>query len=38
LTGRPPVRLRTDDLFLVTCRYDPGEQGEHWDTWRRLEK
>ncbi len=34
----PPTRLRTDDLFLVTCRYDPGEKRTHWDTWRRLEK
>jgi hypothetical protein len=34
----PPARLRTDDLFLVTCRYDPCEKREHWDTWRRLEK
>ncbi|NLF73588.1 MAG: hypothetical protein GX575_31505 [Candidatus Anammoximicrobium sp.] len=33
-----PARLQTDDLFLVTCRYDPGEQREHWDTWRRLGK
>lgn len=34
----PRARLRTDDLFLVTCRYDPGEKREHWDTWQRLEK
>ena len=34
----PPARLQTDDLFLVTCRYDPCEKREHWDTWRRLEK
>ena len=32
----PPERLRTDDLFIVTCRYDPCEKRGHWDTWRRL--
>ena len=30
----PPSRLRTDDLFLVTCQYDPGETRGHWDSWR----
>jgi hypothetical protein len=34
----PPARLSTDDVFLVTCRYDPCEQRAHWDTWRRLGK
>jgi len=32
----PPTRLKTDDLFVVTCRYDPGEKRGHWDTWRRV--
>jgi hypothetical protein len=30
----PPNRLRTDDLFLVTCQYDPCEKRSHWDSWR----
>lgn len=34
----PPARLQTDDLFLITCRYDPCEKREHWDTWRRLQE
>lgn len=34
----PPERLRTDDLFLVTCVYDPGETRGHWDTWRQLDR
>ncbi len=29
-----PARLRADDLFVVTCRYDSGEKRGHWDTWR----
>ena len=29
-----PARLRSDDLFVVTCRYDPGEKRGRWDTWR----
>jgi hypothetical protein len=32
----PPARLRSDDLLVFTCRYDPCEKREHWDTWRRL--
>jgi hypothetical protein len=31
-----PSRLRTDDLFLVTCQYDPGETRGHWDSWRTI--
>ncbi|NOX53177.1 MAG: zinc carboxypeptidase [Planctomycetes bacterium] len=33
----PPKRLRDDDLFVVTCQYDPGETRRRWDTWRRLD-
>ena len=29
----PPDRLKADDLFLVTCRYDPGETRVHWRGW-----
>jgi hypothetical protein len=32
----PPQRLRSDDLFVVTCRYDPCEKREHWNTWRSI--
>lgn len=32
-----PSRLRTDDLFFVTCQYDPCEKRGHWDTWRSIE-
>ena len=32
----PPDQLRQDDLFLVTCAYDPRERRTHWDTWRRI--
>ncbi|MFA5191599.1 MAG: M14 family zinc carboxypeptidase [Verrucomicrobiia bacterium] len=31
-----PSRLRTHDLFVVTCQYDPCEKRGHWDTWRSL--
>lgn len=31
-----PARLRKDELFVVTCHYDPGEKRGHWDTWRHL--
>ena len=33
----PPERLQRDDLFLVTCDYDPGEKRERWDSWRRAD-
>lgn len=33
----PPEHLAADDLFIVTCKYDPGEKRGHWDTWRTLE-
>jgi len=32
-----PAQLAQDDLFVVTCAYDPGERRKHWDTWRTLE-
>jgi hypothetical protein len=31
----PPERLVADDLFVVTCDYDPGERRERWD-YRRF--
>ncbi|MHB8971604.1 MAG: M14 family zinc carboxypeptidase [Pirellulaceae bacterium] len=31
-----PSRLRSDNLFLVTCQYDPGETRGHWDSWRNI--
>ena len=31
-----PARLRQDDLFVVTCAYDPGEKRERWDLWKHL--
>lgn len=33
----PPERLAEDDLFVVTCKYDPNAQRGHWDTWRQFE-
>lgn len=32
-----PERLRTEDLFVVTCQYAPRVERRRWDTWRRLE-
>jgi zinc carboxypeptidase len=32
----PPKRLGEDDLFVVTCDYDPGEKRGRWDTWKRV--
>lgn len=29
-----PERLRLDDLFVVTCQYDPHEQRGHWEGWK----
>jgi hypothetical protein len=33
----PPERLRQDDLFVVTCGYDPREQRGRWDSWREVD-
>lgn len=30
----PPQRLKSDDLFIVTCEYDPREKREHWHGWK----
>jgi len=32
----PPAQTRTEDLFVVTCEYDPGETRTHWQRWREL--
>jgi hypothetical protein len=32
----PPKRLAEEDLFIVTCAYDPGEVRRHWNTWRTI--
>ena len=32
----PPKRLLEDDLFVVTCDYDPGEKRGRWDSWKRV--
>ena len=32
----PPKRLLEDDLFVITCDYDPGEKRRRWDTWKRV--
>ena len=32
----PPERMAEEDLFIVTCKYDPGEVRGHWDTWRTV--
>ena len=31
-----PERMATDDLFIVTCEYEPGATRGHWDTWRSV--
>ncbi len=31
-----PSQLRSHDLFVVTCQYDPCEKRGHWNTWRTL--
>lgn len=36
LVNLPPERVVADDLFVVTCVYDPGEVRGHWDTWRQF--
>jgi hypothetical protein len=33
----PPERLRKDDLFVVTCDYDPCEKRHRWDSWKQVE-
>ena len=30
----PPGKSRTEELFIVTCEYDPGEKRRHWTGWR----
>ena len=30
----PPGKLKTEELFVVTCEYDPGEKRIHWQGWR----
>jgi hypothetical protein len=32
----PPERLLEDDLFVITCDYDPGEKRGRWDSWKRV--
>ena len=32
----PPKRLLEDDLFVVTCDYDPVEKRVRWDSWKRV--
>ena len=32
----PPARTQTENLFVVTCEYDPGETRTHWQRWREL--
>ncbi|MEW6357997.1 MAG: M14 family zinc carboxypeptidase [Planctomycetota bacterium] len=30
----PPERSRAEDLFIVTCDYDPGDRRLHWEGWK----
>jgi hypothetical protein len=32
-----PERMAAEDLFIVTCDYDPKATRGHWDTWRTVE-
>ena len=32
----PPERLRKEDLFVVTCEYDPCEKRGRWDSWKQV--
>jgi hypothetical protein len=32
-----PERMAEEDLFIVTCEYEPGALRGHWDTWRTVE-
>ena len=27
----PPAKSRAEDLYVITCGYDPGEQRQHWE-------
>ncbi len=31
-----PARMAAEDLFIVTCDYEPGAARGHWDTWRTM--
>ncbi|MAG94445.1 MAG: hypothetical protein CMJ48_11945 [Planctomycetaceae bacterium] len=31
-----PKRLKEEDLFVLTCDYDPRERRRHWETWRTV--
>jgi len=33
----PPKLLLEEDLFVVTCDYDPGEKRGRWDSWKRVD-
>ena len=30
----PPEKTKTEELFVVCCRYDPGEKRGHWEGWK----
>ena len=30
----PPERSKAEDLFVVTCDYDPCEKRTHWHGWQ----
>jgi hypothetical protein len=32
-----PERMAAEDLFIVTCDYEPNATRGHWDTWRTVE-
>jgi hypothetical protein len=32
-----PESMSKEDLFIVTCDYEPGAARGHWDTWRTME-
>ena len=32
----PPEKAKDEDLFIVTCRYDPGVIRTHWQGWRNI--
>ncbi|HIC33384.1 MAG TPA: hypothetical protein EYO78_01170 [Gammaproteobacteria bacterium] len=31
----PPGRSQTEDLYVVTCAYEPGDVRTHWGGWRK---
>ena len=33
----PPKRLLEEDLFVITCDYEPGEKRVRWDSWKRVD-